>query len=103
MKKLIAILMAALFVLTFAGCGEEEIEGAVIYTGTVITVFDYGMNVGIDDGEGGQYLAEMSYPEKDRNVGKYEAGQRVEITAIPQTAESYPIPINAVKIKIIDD
>ena len=26
MKKLIAILMAALFLLTFAGCGEEEIE-----------------------------------------------------------------------------
>jgi len=100
MKKVFLILFMALFLLT--GCGNNDIGDNIVFNATIESIQDNSMVVTTTDDVGFD-KARVGFAENLETPFDLAAGQTIEIEALPQIRESYPVQITAVKISLIEE
>jgi rhodanese-related sulfurtransferase len=100
MKKVFLILFMALFLLT--GCGNNDISDNIVFNATIESIQDNSMVVTTTDDVGFD-KARVGFAENLETPFDLAAGQTIEIEALPQIRESYPVQITAVKISLIEE
>lgn len=97
MKKVLLTLLAAVLL---SGCAQA---GYIVFTGAVEEIYENGVLVATDDLNGND-RASVGFAE-DMQPFEFNllVGQRLEITALPEIRESYPVQVTAVKIRLLTD
>lgn len=96
MKKTFMTLFTTLLLLT--GCGQKNIT----FTATVDSVHDNSIMVTTTDDVSFD-KASVGFDKKLEIPSNLMVGQTVEIEALPEIRESYPVQITAVKISLKED
>ena len=100
MKKVILILSIALFLLT--GCGNNDIDNNIVFNATVESIQDNSIMVTTTDDVGFD-KASVGFDENLEIPFDLVAGQIIEIEALPEIRESYPVQITAVNINLLEE
>lgn len=98
MNKLFITLLAALLLL--AGCGQKNEN--ITFTATIESIHDNSIMVTTADGVSFD-KASVSFDKKLEIPFALAVGQTVEIEALPEIRESYPVQITAVKISLKEE
>lgn len=105
MKKVFLVLFMAVFLLTGCGSndiGNNDIEKNIVFNATIESVQDNSIVVTTADDVGFD-RANVSYDETLEITFDPAAGQVIEIEALPEIRESYPVQITAVKISLLEE
>ena len=100
MKKVFSILFMAVFLLS--GCGSSELNNNIVFQATVENVQANSMVVTTTD-DVGFNMARVDFAENLEIAFEPSKGQLVEIEALPEIRESYPVQITAVKISLLEE
>ena len=100
MKKVILILSIALFLLT--GCGNNDIDNNIVFNATVESIQYNSIMVTTTDDVGFD-KASVGFDENLEIPFDLVAGQIIEIEALPEIRESYPVQITAVNINLLEE
>jgi rhodanese-related sulfurtransferase len=104
MKKFFLILFMALFLIT--GCSNNDINNDMnnnmVFNATIESIQDNSIIVTTTDDVGFD-KASVSFDENLEIPFDLVAGQIIEIEALPQIRESYPVQITAVKISLLEE
>ncbi len=95
MKRLAAIVMAAIIILT--GCSAKEDN--IVFTAIIDEIHEEGMLVTTVDYDGFD-RAYVSYAENmEGNAFNFIVGQELTFTVLTEMRESYPVQVTAVRIE----
>jgi rhodanese-related sulfurtransferase len=104
MKKFFLILFMALFLIT--GCSNNDINNDMnnnmVFNATIESIQDNSIIVTTTDDVGFD-KASVSFDENLEIPFDLVAGQIIEIEALPEIRESYPVQITAVKISLLEE
>ncbi|MFY9323874.1 MAG: rhodanese-like domain-containing protein [Syntrophomonadaceae bacterium] len=98
MKKVFMILFMA--VLLLSGCGSNEIKYNIVFHATIESIQDNRIMVTTTDDVGFD-KARVGFDENLEIPFDLAEGQVIEIEALPEIRESYPVQITAVKISLV--
>lgn len=98
MKKLFSALLTVLLLLT--GCGQKNSN--IIFTATVDSIHDNSIMVTTTDDVSFD-KASVGFDKKLEIPFTLVVGQTIEIEALPEIRESYPVQITAVKISLKEE
>lgn len=105
MKKAVSITLAALSLMMlcagFAGCQRNE---NIVFTGVIEEIYESG-SILVSTTDGADFdKAYVGFADNAETPDfTFAPGQTVEITILPEIAESYPVQVQAVKIKLLAD
>ncbi len=98
MKKTILIFVALMLLL--AGCGQTT--GNITFSATIESIQDNSITVtATDDAEFDK--ASVMFDTETEIPFELMVGQKIEIEALPEVRESYPVQITAVKLSLLEE
>jgi rhodanese-related sulfurtransferase len=97
MKK---IFILSLMLILLVGCSSTK---NVTFIATIESVNENSIMVTTNEEGLSSDKASVSFEKNYKPNFELKAGQRVEITILPEVRESYPVQVTAVKIKLLGD